>query len=133
MTEELRILVVDDEPDTLGLIELTLHTAGYQVQLASNGQEGLQMARSNTFDLILLDVMMPDVSGFDVLRELNKDTTPPPPVIILTAKNQPEDREIGLSLGATSFLGKPITRGKLLDSIKQALGEDTFTDASGQL
>jgi DNA-binding response OmpR family regulator len=116
-----RILVVDDEPDTLSLIEHTLRTAGYQVFLASDGKEGLHRARHEPYDLILLDIMMPDVSGFDVLRELEDSGDPHPPVVILTAMNRPEDQEKGEELGAADFLVKPITRGKLIDVIKHTL------------
>jgi DNA-binding response OmpR family regulator len=128
MTESAHILVIDDEPDTLSLIELTLKTAGYRARLSSSGKEGLQLARQETFDLILLDIMMPDMSGFDVLTELKKDPQPHPPVIILTAKNRQEDREMGMNLGAFSYLVKPITRSKLLDMIGEALGEPVDTD-----
>jgi CheY-like chemotaxis protein len=130
MTESLQILVVDDEPDTLGLVKLTLQTAGYSVSTASGGREALRLVREEPFDVVLLDIMMPDVSGFDVMRELNNDPTPPPPVIFLTAKSGQEDRDIGLSLGVTHYLLKPITRGKLLDAINQALGRSTEPDAS---
>jgi DNA-binding response OmpR family regulator len=116
------ILVVDDEPDTLGLIELTLQTAGHTVKSAGRGAEALRLISEGGYDLVLLDIMMPDMSGFDVLRALRNEKASVPPVIILTAKNLPEDRETGIGLGATIFLTKPATRGKLLDAIKQALG-----------
>lgn len=130
MTEALRILVVDDEPDTLGLIKLTLQTAGYQVQTTTGGRKALQLVREEPFDVVILDIMMPDISGFDVMRELNNDPTPPPPVIFLTARSGEEDQEIGLSLGVTHYLLKPITRGSLLDAINQALGTTPEPDAS---
>ena len=130
MTDALRILVVDDEPDTLGLIKLTLQTAGYQVQTATGGREGLRLVREEPFDVVILDIMMPDVSGFDVMRELNNDPTPPPPVIFLTARSGEEDQETGMSLGVTHYLLKPITRGSLLDAINQALGTPPEPDAS---
>jgi CheY-like chemotaxis protein len=122
MTNDLRILVVDDEVDTLGLIKLTLQTAGYEVQTAPGGQEALRLIREHPFDVIILDIMMPDISGFDVMRQLNTTPTPAPPVIFLTARSGEEDKEIGLSLGVTHYLLKPITRGSLLDAIHQALG-----------
>jgi DNA-binding response OmpR family regulator len=122
MANGLRILVVDDEVDTLGLIKLTLQTAGYEVQTAPGGQEALRLIREQPFDVVILDIMMPDVSGFDVVRQLNDDPTPPPPIIFLTARSGEEDKEIGLSLGVTHYLLKPITRGSLLDAINQALG-----------
>jgi two-component system alkaline phosphatase synthesis response regulator PhoP len=119
MPERLRILVVDDERDTLDLIDLTLSSAGYEVHLANNGAESLEKIRQDRFDVILLDIMMPDMTGFDVLRTLNQERNELPPVIFLTAKSLPEDREMGLQLGAKDFLIKPVTRGTLLDSIKR--------------
>jgi len=119
MAESLRILVVDDERDTLDLIDLTLSSAGYEIHLANNGAESLEKIRQDRFDVILLDIMMPDMTGFDVLRTLNQERKDLPPVIFLTAKSLPEDREMGLQLGAKDFLIKPVTRGSLLDSIKR--------------
>jgi len=118
-----RILVVDDEPDTLGLVLLTLETAGYDVKAAASGGEALLLAQQHTFDAILLDVMMPDISGFDVYRRLQTTLTPVPPVVFLTARNRPEDRGTGEGLGASAYLLKPITRGQLLDILRRALGE----------
>jgi DNA-binding response OmpR family regulator len=125
MTNALRILAVDDEPDTLGLIQLTLNTAGYKVEMATGGQQALDLILSNSFDVIILDIMMPDISGFDVLRKLRKDLSSIPPVIFLTAKGGIEDQQIGIDLGAVSYLLKPITRGNLLDAISKALSEPT--------
>ncbi len=118
-----RILIVDDEPDTLGLIELTLTTAGYQVRAAFDGKTALDLLHQESFDLLLLDVMMPDQSGFDVIRRLQADSTPIPPVIFLTAKDHQEDREQGNALGGRAYLTKPTTRGQLLDVIHNVLGE----------
>jgi CheY-like chemotaxis protein len=118
-----RILVVDDELDTLGLVQLTLETAGYMVQGAASGGEALLLAQQQAFDLILLDVMMPDMSGLDVCRRLQATLTTVPPVVFLTAKSRPEDREAGEGLGAAAYLLKPITRGQLLDVLRRTLGE----------
>ncbi len=117
-----RILVVDDETDTRGLLELTLQTAGYEVMSSQGGEEALKLIGQERFDLILLDVMMPDVSGFDVMRKLRSDPSAPP-VIFLSAKNRPEDRETGRSLGAVGYLVKPTTRGDLLDAVHGVLGD----------
>ena len=114
------ILVVDDERDTLDLIDLTLSTAGYQIHVASSGTECLEMMRRNKYDLVLLDIMMPDMSGYEVLQTLKGEMDSLPPVVYLTARSQPEDRAQGMALGATDFLIKPITRGSLLDTIKRA-------------
>ncbi|MEW6567135.1 MAG: response regulator [Chloroflexota bacterium] len=125
-----KILVVDDEPDTVGLIELTLQTAGFDVQTAISGEQALRKVRDESFDLVLLDIMMPDLSGYDVLRRINQEVNPAPPVVFLTAKSRPEDQEMGESLGAAGFLVKPTTRGDLLDAVHAALGQSLAGDAS---
>jgi len=118
-----RILVVDDEPDTLGLIELTLSTASYDVRTAFDGKTALALLSQEPFDLLLLDIMMPGLSGFEVVEQLQAGSSPVPPLVFLTAKNRPEDRERGNTLGARAYLVKPTTRGQLLDVIQQVLGE----------
>ncbi|MGD8554397.1 MAG: response regulator [Anaerolineales bacterium] len=118
MEQARRILVVDDDQDTLDLIRLTLTTAGYAVDTVASGKEALKSLSERNYDLIVLDVMMPQISGYDVLRDLqpNKST---PPVIILTARKRSQDKAIGLKLGAAGYLVKPVTRGKLLDIIDE--------------
>jgi DNA-binding response OmpR family regulator len=118
-----RILVVDDEPDTLGLIELTLSTAGYDVRTGFDGKTAIALLRQEPFDLLLLDIMMPDISGFEVIRQLQAGSTALPPLIFLTAKNRAEDRDQGNALGARAYLVKPTTRGQLLDAIRRVIGE----------
>lgn len=115
------ILVVDDEPDTLGLVSLTLETAGFRVKAAASGGEALLLAQQHPFDAILLDIMMPDLSGFEVYKRLQSTLTPVPPIIFLTAKSRSEDREQGEGLGAAAYLLKPITRGQLLDVLRRTL------------
>jgi DNA-binding response OmpR family regulator len=121
MGSKASILIVDDEPDTIGLIELTLRTAGYNVQSAVSGQLALRKIREESFDLVLLDIMMPDMSGYDVLKRLQAEPFPLPPVVFLTAKAAPQDRDMGRSLGAASYLVKPVTRGDLLDTVASVL------------
>jgi DNA-binding response OmpR family regulator len=123
-----RILIVDDEPDTVGLIEITLRPAGFLLDRALSGSEALTKIRDQAYDLILLDVMMPEITGFDVVRMLHEEQKPVPPIIFLTAKGTQEDIEQGNILGAAAYLVKPATRGKLLDAIKAALYE--ASDAS---
>ncbi|MGH2626175.1 MAG: response regulator transcription factor [Anaerolineales bacterium] len=126
-----RILVVDDEPDTLGLIQLTLETAGFEVDTAANGTQAIDRATQDHYDLIVLDVMMPDLSGFEVLRRLQASSSALPPVVFLTAKARPEDRRAGESMGATAYLIKPTTRGQLLDIVREALAKPAGKDAAG--
>jgi len=123
MSAPSKILVVDDEPDTVGLLELTLRTAGFEIQSARSGQEGLRLALENRFDLLLLDVMMPDLTGFDLMRSVQElhGASEKAPVLILTARDRPEDRDVGERLGAVGYLIKPATRGQLVDAIAAAL------------
>jgi len=123
-----RILIVDDEPDTVGLIEITLKPAGYLLDRAFNGSEAIRKIKEQAYDLILLDVMMPEITGFDVVRLLHEEAKPIPPIIFLTAKSRPEDIEMGNILGASAYIVKPATRGQLLDAIRATLYE--ASDAS---
>ncbi|MCJ7825490.1 MAG: response regulator [Anaerolineales bacterium] len=118
-----KILIVDDEPDTVGLIELTLRPAGYELSLAYSGEEALNMLRDEAIDLLLLDVMMPEITGFEVVRLLSEENKNIPPIIFLSAKGQQKDIDEGNALGAAGYLVKPATRGQLLDAIGAALYE----------
>jgi DNA-binding response OmpR family regulator len=118
-----RILIVDDEPDTVGLIEITLKPAGYLLDRAFSGSEAIRKIKEQAYDLILLDVMMPEITGFDVVRLLHEESKPIPPIIFLSAKSRPEDVEMGNVLGASAYIVKPATRGQLLDAIKATLYE----------
>jgi CheY-like chemotaxis protein len=117
-----RILVVDDEPYTLDLIKLTLTTDGLYVKTASSGDEALHLIKMESFDLILLDIMMPEISGFDVMERLHADATKIPPIILLTALSTKRNKETGKRLGAVNYIVKPVARGALLDAVYEALG-----------
>lgn len=123
MAEISRILIVDDEPDTVGLIEITLRPAGYMLESAYSALDAKQKIKSVPFDLLLLDVMMPDTTGFELVQELQAEGLYLPPFVFLTARGRTEDIEAGNALGAKGYLVKPVTRGKLLDAIKAALYE----------
>ena len=125
-----RILVVDDEADTVSLIELTLTQVGYDVESVMGGEEALKRLESDRFDVVLLDIMMPEVSGFEVLTRLRAAPKPAPPVIILTARGRAEDRERGKILGAAAYLVKPVARGVLLDSVQKAMGNAAHPNAA---
>lgn len=121
MSPSARILVVDDEADTVELIRFTLETAGLEVDQAMDGAAAIDKITNDNFDVILLDIMMPDLSGFDVLQQLRSREIEIPPVIFLTARKNTEDREIGQNLGAAGYLTKPAKRGDLLDAIEEAI------------
>lgn len=116
------ILIVDDEVDLLELIEYNLKKAGYNVLKAENGPEGLRLARKHHPDLILLDIMMPRMTGFEVVTQLREDTElKHVPVLFLTARSDEETEVHGLEVGADDFLPKPISTAKLVARIKTAL------------
>jgi two-component system, OmpR family, phosphate regulon response regulator PhoB len=109
-----RILVVDDEPDITALVAYHLAKAGFRVSTAANGAEALKSAREERPDIVILDLMLPGVSGYDVLAELRKkDETKEVGVILLTARREEVDRIRGLSLGADDYLTKPFSPQEL--------------------
>ena len=116
-----RILVVDDEQDTLILLEMTLQLAGYDVAKASNGEKALGLLNDFIPEVVILDVMMPDESGIDILNQIKSDYEDPPPVILFTARGRPEDMTEGIEAGAYRYLVKPVSREKLLETVKSAL------------
>ena len=100
-----RILVVDDEPDALELVEFNLRQAGHEVTGAEDGAEALEKARASMPDLIVLDVMLPEMSGIEVCKVLRRDpATAGIPIIMLTAKASEIDRVLGLELGADDYV-----------------------------
>ncbi len=113
------ILVIDDDPDLLTLLSMILRKEGYQVEVAENGESGLEMAAQLQPDLILLDVMMPGVDGWETCRELRKTSSAP--IIYLTAKREESDIVRGLQLGADDFIPKPFRRHELTARIEAVL------------
>ncbi|HEY7876660.1 MAG TPA: response regulator transcription factor [Gemmatimonadaceae bacterium] len=110
-----RVLVVDDEPDIVGLVAYHLAKSGYRVSTASNGPDALVMARDEHPALIVLDLMLPGMSGFDVLEQLRaSDATRHLAVLLLTARREEADRIRGLLLGADDYLTKPFSPQELV-------------------
>jgi two-component system phosphate regulon response regulator PhoB len=109
-----RILVVDDEPDITALVAYHLAKAGHRVSTAANGPDALKAAREERPDIVILDLMLPGVSGYDVLAELRRrDETREVGVILLTSRREETDRIRGLSLGADDYLTKPFSPQEL--------------------
>ncbi len=117
-----RILVVDDEPVNRQVLRNYLSSEAFDLTTASSGDEALRLLEQQAFDLVLLDVMMPRVSGYEVCRALREDhSLEDLPVLFLTAKNQSADVVAGLSLGANDFLTKPISKSELLARVRPHL------------
>ncbi len=117
-----KILVVDDEPDALELVEFNLRQAGYEVAGAEDGAEALETARATLPDLIVLDVMLPEMSGIEVCKVLRRDpATAGIPIIMLTAKASEIDRVLGLELGADDYVTKPFSPRELVLRVKNVL------------
>lgn len=114
-----RILVVDDEPRMIGFIRMNLEIEGHQIIEARNGYEALEYVRTKLPDLILLDVMMPELDGFETLRMIREFSSIP--VIMLTAKGEENDKVYGLELGADDYVAKPFGPRELSSRIKAVL------------
>ncbi len=117
-----RILVVEDESDIRELISFTLTFSGYEVIGATNGEEALELAAEENFDLILLDVRMPRLSGYDACRQMRKmERSKDTPIVFLSAKGQENDMQAGLAAGADQYILKPFAPADLVVEIKQIL------------
>lgn len=114
-----RILVIEDEPHMLDLIRVTLEGAGFIVSSSLTGTEGLERMREELPDLVVLDLNLPDISGFEVLRQIRQ--TVGVPVIMVTVQASDDDRVLGLELGADDYLGKPFNHRELVSRIKAVL------------
>ena len=121
------ILVVDDEARMVRFIQLNLEHDGFQVISAYNGREALEQVRSQLPNLILLDVMMPDLDGFEVLERIREQSAVP--VIMLTAKGEEDDRVRGLELGADDYITKPFSPRELVSRVRAVLRR-TETESS---
>ncbi len=117
-----KVLIVDDEPDTLELVKLVLESGGFETMLAANGMEALAQIDRTKPDLVLLDIMMPDMDGWDVFRKI-KEKDSNIPVAILTAKAQNIDRLLGLHvLKADDYITKPFGKNELLGKVRKLVG-----------
>ena len=119
-----KILIVDDDEDILLIVQTILASAGYSAITARNGREGVDMALELRPDLILLDVMMPELSGWEVCTTLkNAPETRQTPIAMLTVKSEIRDLITGMQVGADDYITKPFTRRKLLSTVRKLLDE----------
>lgn len=128
----MRILVVDDEVDLAEAIMRGLRREGYAVDVASGGEEALEKAAVNRYDLVCLDLTMPDVDGLDVCRQLREEPPDgvPPRILMLTARDSVDDRVLGLDTGADDYLVKPFAFGELAARIRSLLRREAARSGS---
>lgn len=120
----MKILVIEDEAKIADALKRGIENAGFQVDVAATGASGLDLLHSHAYDLILLDLMLPDVDGLEVLKRL-RNRRAPPPVMILSARDAVGDRVKGLELGADDYLVKPFSFDELLARIRALLRRGT--------
>ena len=126
-----RILVVDDEIYIVHILEFTLTMEGYEVLTAADGEEALRRLEQDRPDLVVLDIMMPKVDGYEVLRRIRADEEfRQLPVILLSAKGRPVDRETGLEIGADDYIVKPFSPRRLLEKIQDLLERARLSQVS---
>lgn len=124
-----RILIIEDEEKIARFIELELIHEGYEVEKAYNGRDGLELAKAHPFDLILLDIMLPELNGIEVLRRIRQFSEVP--VILLTARDAVVDKVTGLDGGADDYITKPFAIEELLARIRAALRKNANHGISG--
>ncbi|MDJ0852046.1 MAG: response regulator [Myxococcota bacterium] len=126
------ILVIDDEPDLLELVRVNLDQAGYRVETAADGREAMASLRRDRPDLVVLDLMLPDVSGTDLCRQLRSSSEfSDLPIIMLTAKADEVDRVVGFELGADDYVTKPFSPRELTLRVNAVLRRKTAASAPG--
>ncbi len=124
------ILIVDDDPALLEVMSIVLTSERYRALTATDGMEALRMVGRETLDLVVLDVMLPRMSGFEVLKRIREQSDVP--VVMLTAKSQPVDKVVGLELGADDYITKPFDTKELLARIKAILRRFSRQEGKGR-
>ncbi len=129
-----KILIVEDDRDIVDLLAYNLEEEGYEIQAALDGREGLALAYRQQPDLIILDIMLPGMDGFEVCRSLRADkSTGNIPIIILSARSQETDKVVGLELGADDYVTKPFSPRELIARIRAILRRNRNTEAEVHL
>ncbi len=121
--KERKILVVDDSESIRKMVKFCLAKKGYQVSSAKDGRDGLEKLIRNDYQLVLLDINMPQMDGFSFLRLINRDTELAKiPVIVFSTESQPQDKQKAFQLGAKKYLVKPFQPSQLIDLVKEEIG-----------
>ena len=127
-----KILLVEDDLDISRLVKMHLEDAGYRVEMVHNGREGLDLAMGGGYDLIILDLMLPEVDGLEICKKL-RAASKYDPILMLTAKSSELDRVLGLELGADDYISKPFSTRELVARVKAMFRRiDTMNPATGQ-
>ena len=122
MADKQRILLVDDEPSIVKMVGKRLEVEGFEVVIAMDGEEGLNKARTEHPDLIVLDLMLPKLNGYEICTLLKQDPRYQKiPVVLFTAKAQEKDEKIGMECGANAYVRKPFRAQELLDTIRSLI------------
>ena len=136
--DEIKILVADDDEDIRDVIEILLNSEGYQVYKAKDGQEALEMMKENTFRLVILDIMMPGLNGYQACVEIRKYSMAP--ILFLSAKSQDSDQTLCFSSGGDDYMSKPFSYNELVSRVKALLrrymvykGDENTVEASKAL
>ena len=120
-----KVLVVDDEPNIVLSLEFLMEQAGFEVVTAEDGEQALEQVNNASPDLLLLDISLPGMSGFDVLERLRgQEATAQLPIIMLTAHGRDVEREKGMALGADDYITKPFSTQSLVEKVKALLKEE---------
>lgn len=123
MAKSKRVLLAEDEPNIVESLKFLLSRAGFDVDVAIDGQQAVDLALAKTPDVLILDVMLPQLDGYEVLRRLRAHSGDgSPPVLMLTAKGQREDRETALENGADLFITKPYENSEIIAAVKSLAG-----------
>ncbi len=118
------VLLIEDEPNIIEAIRFILSRDGWRVDTHSDGKTAFDAVRARNPDLVVLDVMLPNRSGYDILNDLRADPEfKELPVLMLTARGQKKDRELAEKLGASRFMTKPFSNGEVLETIRQLVGQ----------
>jgi len=123
-----RILVVDDEPAITDAIAYTLRSEGFEVDVRDDGEQALESARTGAYEVILLDVLLPELSGFEVCRRIRAESDVP--ILMLTARDSEVDRVLGLEIGADDYITKPFSMAELVGRIRAILRRRQLDAAS---
>jgi len=132
MADKTRILLVDDEPSIVKMVGKRLEVEGFEVLLAMDGQDGLKRAQTESPDLVILDLMLPKLNGYEICTMLKQDSRfQKIPVIMFSAKAQEKDEKLGLACGADAYVRKPFKAQELMDHIRELLKTSAASRGGG--